>query len=435
MNTTKKGDKFEKEILNLLKREIAQGNFFAPPERCEVFAKKGYYSRDRKKDIIFDISVEISLPNQETYSILVLIECKNYNHPIPVDDVEEFHSKIQQVSGANVKGIFASSNSFQESAINFSQSKGIGLLRYYSSDNFKWELTRSPSALASYQDAWSTYRIAYSGITTEPYISRYFDCYCCSTGQYTNSLRAFFFHLLLKDLDEETKSHLEKAIVKAQDNASLVEYRTKTEIEAISLTALSEIAYRNGEVSLNSICDWQFRKNQLKLIVDSTAKERSNSSVLGKITFDPLKITIYRGVDHRYDRERFTLAHEIGHHLLGHRRYMTGEYVEEADLDLENPVQIGIKDIVRMEWQANYFAACLLMPKVQFVADVLSVAKSLGLKDRGYGVIYLDRQSCNLNDYLKVTSMVKGKYKVSGTAMRIRLKELGLLNDTFDAED
>ena len=206
MNTTVKGDKLESIIFTLFEREIRQGRFFADPSNCQVFSKKGYYSRDREKEIIFDVSVEVYLPGQTTYSILVLIECKNYNHPVPVDDVEEFYSKIQQVSGANIKGIIASTNSFQEGAVTFSRSKGIGLVRYYDKNRIKWELTRSPSALVSFSHAASERQTAYKGITDDSYESRYFDCYCYSEGDYTNSLRAFFSRLLLANVEEEVKS-------------------------------------------------------------------------------------------------------------------------------------------------------------------------------------------------------------------------------------
>src|SRR5687768_14096101 len=128
MNTTQKGDRLESKIFALFKREIVEGRFFVSEHCCKLFSKKGYYSKARGKTIIFDISIEIYLPGQDTYSMLVLIECKNYNHPVPVDDIEEFYQKVEQVAGANGKAIVVSTNSFQESAFSFSKSQGVGLL-------------------------------------------------------------------------------------------------------------------------------------------------------------------------------------------------------------------------------------------------------------------------------------------------------------------
>ncbi|MCI5196603.1 MAG: restriction endonuclease [Candidatus Electrothrix sp. AW5] len=142
MNTTKKGDKLEDQAFVVFDKQIAEGYFFTRREYSKIFQKKGYYSRDREKDIIFDISVEVTLPGQERYSLLFLIECKNYNHRVPVDDIEEFFAKIQQVSGANVKGIVMSTNSFQQGAFNFAKSKGIGLLRYFKEEKIGYSHVR-----------------------------------------------------------------------------------------------------------------------------------------------------------------------------------------------------------------------------------------------------------------------------------------------------
>ena len=56
MNSTQAGDKFEKEIFSLLESEINQNRFLFMRESCKIYHKKGYYSKDRAKDIIFDIS-------------------------------------------------------------------------------------------------------------------------------------------------------------------------------------------------------------------------------------------------------------------------------------------------------------------------------------------------------------------------------------------
>src|SRR5262245_5132829 len=146
MDTTRKGDSLETKIYDLLRSEIAAGRFWAKKQCCKLFRKKGYHSKDRGGDIVFDVAIEIYAPGAREYSLLVLVECKNYANAVPVDDAEEFFSKVQQVSGANVKAVLASTASFQSSARSFAKSKGMGLLRYFDKSNFKWELLRSPSA-------------------------------------------------------------------------------------------------------------------------------------------------------------------------------------------------------------------------------------------------------------------------------------------------
>ena len=96
---------------------------------------------------------------------------------------------------------------------------------------------------------------------------------------------------------------------------------------------------------------------------------------------------------------------------------------------MEDPVDVGIRDIVRMEWQANQLASCLLLPKRDFVQSFLSEAAKNGVSNRGFGILYLDNQHCNMSTFFSVTAPLMGKYKVSRTVVKIRLKKLGYINE------
>jgi hypothetical protein len=174
-STTRVGDELEKRIFGLLQAEIDADRLFFRKQDCKVFAKKGYYSRDRRSNIVFDISVEAYLPGADKYSMLVLVECKNYTHPIPVADVEKFFSKLQQVGAANAKGIIATPASFQSGTREFAKAKGIGLMCYFSADNFKWELRRSPSASTLAKSAPGSGVEA--GLNSETFQNTSFDLY------------------------------------------------------------------------------------------------------------------------------------------------------------------------------------------------------------------------------------------------------------------
>jgi Zn-dependent peptidase ImmA (M78 family) len=108
---------------------------------------------------------------------------------------------------------------------------------------------------------------------------------------------------------------------------------------------------------------------------------------------------------------------------------MSGEYCKESNLDIENPLDIGIRDILRMEWQANTFASCLLLPQNPLVADFFSSTAELEIPNKGYGFLYLDNQKCNLDNYYRITNILKQKYQVSRSVLKIRLKKLGLINE------
>jgi Zn-dependent peptidase ImmA (M78 family) len=83
-----------------------------------------------------------------------------------------------------------------------------------------------------------------------------------------------------------------------------------------------------------------------------------------------------------YERNRFTIAHEIGHYVLHYvAQKLEGQRVKAARSSQPNQQQA-----VRAEREADWFAFGLLMPKTQFLegckessADLNSVARYFGV--------------------------------------------------------
>jgi len=424
MDTTKKGDELEDKVYELFHDDILNGRFWAKQDCCKIYQKKGYFSKDREKNIIFDIAIEIFLPGESSYSSLVLIECKNYADKVPVGDVEAFLMKAHQVSGGNVKAIVVSNNAFQEGAFNFSHSKGIGLLRYYDRNDLEWVLHRSPSSILSSTFALNKWSGAYHGLRNSDYESKYYDFCGCVDHNYTNSLKLFFCSLLKQGQDEEHVESLGTIETVGINDNCIVKYLEESYIEKICSTLHSKVEYTFGEVPLDDICSILTEEHGLKVIETLNLP----NGVLGKITFNPLEIYILK--DHENQaRKRFTLAHELGHLLLGHSKYMSGETCLESSLDSEKQIDVGIKDIMRMEWQANQFASYLLLPTSNFIQNFKSIAARNRISDRGFGVLYLDDQKCNQDAFYNVTSPLMTSYKVSRQVIKIRLKKLGLINE------
>lgn len=424
MDTTKKGNEFEDKIYELFRDYILSNRFWAKKECCKIYQKKGYFSKDRNKNIIFDIAIEISMPGETSYSSLVLIECKNYADKVPVGDVESFLMKAHQVSGGNIKAIVVSNNAFQEGAFSFSNSKGIGLLRYYDRSNLQWVLYRSPSSIISSNFAMNDSAGAYEGLRKSCYESKYYDFFGCVDQNYTNSLKSFFYSLLKQGQNEKYVESLDIIETFGKKDNCLVKYRQESDIEEICERLHSKIDYISGEVSLVDICSILSEEHGLKIIETLDLPK----GVLGKISFNPLEILILK--DHENEpRKRFTLAHELGHFLLGHSEYMSGEICVESSLYSEQQINIGIKDVMRMEWQANHFASYLLLPTSNFIQNFESITARNGLYDRGFGVLYLDNQKCNKESYYNATSPLMKIYNVSRHAIKIKLKKLGFINE------
>ena len=151
--------------------------------------------------------------------------------------------------------------------------------------------------------------------------------------------------------------------------------------------------------------------------------------VLGRLTFSPPRIEVYRQAAPNQGRTRFTLAHELAHYLLGHGKHMAREYCENADFSLERSASVEGTNVARMEFQANFLAAGLLLPRHNVITEFRALVRQLDLPDRGFGSLYVDDQPCNLQSFEVVAGHFKQKYGVSHTAATIRLKSLGLLRD------
>jgi Zn-dependent peptidase ImmA (M78 family) len=110
---------------------------------------------------------------------------------------------------------------------------------------------------------------------------------------------------------------------------------------------------------------------------------------------------------HAEVRRRFTIAHEIGHHVLRHQ-FEAGAHVH---IDRGNYIsQRGVRaseGVDPKEIEANQFAACLLMPTRILRTEV---------ERRGAGTIF-DGD----------VEMLAKLFRVSEQAMTIRLTTLGLL--------
>ena len=129
MSATARGDAFEGRVYKALAEELRNERLCASPRNAKIFRKKAYYSRDRVANIITDVSIELFLPSRENPSLVWIFECKDYAGSVPVDDIEEFHSKLQQIGEDNTKGTFVTSGGLQRSALAYAKSKGIGVVR------------------------------------------------------------------------------------------------------------------------------------------------------------------------------------------------------------------------------------------------------------------------------------------------------------------
>lgn len=164
----------------------------------------------------------------------------------------------------------------------------------------------------------------------------------------------------------------------------------------------------------------------------SLGKAKDGGQILGKFVTPPHKIYVDQSLKSDDPRWAFTLAHEIGHLVL-HRKVkiVTVHYASFSDTIRQIRASLMKEDwgpIEWIEWQANGFAAALLMPRKSVRTAFWRVMDEIGMR-RGAGHLYVDNQPTNQLALQQIKSALVTIFWVSPSALEIRLKELALIQD------
>lgn len=155
------------------------------------------------------------------------------------------------------------------------------------------------------------------------------------------------------------------------------------------------------------------------------------SDVLGATWFEKKRIVVDASLEHQEGRYAFTLAHEVGHWLLHRPLYEMEKtapllFPREGSQPLADVVCRDSQRAAPAEWQANQFAARLLMP-----ADDVRAAVSR-LRDASHFVEDIDaiQSAQDPVAFRRLAAVViddGGFSNVSNEAMRVRLQELSII--------
>jgi Zn-dependent peptidase ImmA (M78 family) len=176
---------------------------------------------------------------------------------------------------------------------------------------------------------------------------------------------------------------------------------------------------------------------------------RDQPDILGAIWFETEAILIDHSLDPKkkpsmLGRYRFSVAHEIGHWLL-HRAYITKE-TKQASLfgGSSEPTVVcrSSEAKERIEWQADFFSSCLLMPRRRVHdewREHLGRTRPLLRSNLRPNVRVLRRAQTMMYEhgrsetdavdealFEEVAKPIARCFGVSTAAMRIRLEKLGL---------
>lgn len=120
------GRELELLVKRALEAELQGGKLGIDPRAASVHWHKPYPSNAGRPPIFVDVALEICRePGSSPYLVWVW-ECKDYNRLVPVDDVEEFHGKLEQLGVHRTKGTMICRNGFQKGALTAAKHWGIG---------------------------------------------------------------------------------------------------------------------------------------------------------------------------------------------------------------------------------------------------------------------------------------------------------------------
>jgi len=401
LNTTEIGDRFESKSLEIIKKVIEEEQLGHLTEYIKIFQKKEYYSIYRKKSIKFDLTIEVWPPGATRYVLLYIIECKDYNKRVPVSKVEDFHSKILQVAGVNVKGIFISNSPLQEAAFNIAESTGMMVIQGESSTDYNIILHKKSKQVSSDKIPFISETIDVSLIDTGiEHIERLIDKKILNAFQLISEDSKISYNI-----DKLSKEDIEFIASQELNNLNP---RILSEAHLLSVKKL--IDYLNNE----------FRIEFIDIV--------GESKPLGFCDIKENLIGINKSIKGT-NREIFIIAHEFGHYTL-HQKLSIGQTLYDLFEDSEYNFQTNKHDLKNpkqwIEWQANYFSSSFVLPKAPFLVRLWKCQDQL---NRPRGKIYLDDQQDNIKYFNDLTKKLAYQFSVSKTSVIYKLKEMDLINN------
>jgi hypothetical protein len=173
--------------------------------------------------------------------------------------------------------------------------------------------------------------------------------------------------------------------------------------------------------------------------------------ILGVIWFDDRRIVIDESLDpeenpSKEGRYRFTLAHEGGGHWRLHRHLFTKDPAQVSMFNEPAPPSVVCRSSQAkepVEWQADFYASCLLMPRKLVMAawdEMFPDRKPRMLRPEfplTHPYVEIERMTDESGNPIDAADdhvlenfarPLAERFMVSPIAMRIRLEKLGLLH-------
>ncbi|MEI7730992.1 MAG: ImmA/IrrE family metallo-endopeptidase [Verrucomicrobiota bacterium] len=163
---------------------------------------------------------------------------------------------------------------------------------------------------------------------------------------------------------------------------------------------------------------------------------KNGAKILGLVNFSRKLLSLDNLLaGERKVQMRFTAAHEIGHWILHRWNYKNWRFAQPRQE--QETLQDDEETLCRLdertpqdwlEWQANVFAASLVLPRATFLKALVETQLFYGIT-RNVGKVWISDADYSRRDFQLVSGSLANIYGVSLTSIRVRLNTFNLLND------
>ena len=241
-----------------------------------------------------------------------------------------------------------------------------------------------------------------------------------------------------------------------------VPYLDEQRIERDAAALLAEYQQARGVVITRQVPIEDIVEKHLKLGIEFDDMHRllnhprsglgRDSDILGAMFFDERRIVIDESLDPDENpsmegRYRFTLAHEGGGHWRLHRHLFARDPAQVSLFNEPAPPSVVCRSSQAkepVEWQADFYASCLLMPRKLVMTawdEMFPDRKPRVLRPEtpiGHPYVEIERMTDEFGNSIgagaddivleNFARPLAEQFMVSPIAMRIRLEKLGLLH-------
>jgi Zn-dependent peptidase ImmA (M78 family) len=190
---------------------------------------------------------------------------------------------------------------------------------------------------------------------------------------------------------------------------------------------------------INKLIDSLKNNKKLSFAISDSLPECDDSKILGITHLKEKSIEISKNISDQPIVFNYVVAHELGHLFLHTNKSIIDDQKKKIKSILDDDSKfIYVKrnlDTVHdwLEWQANTFAASLLLPHKMLKRKLKEIQTEIGV-NRNKGIIYLEEKDYSKRDFDIILSRLTKTFQVSKTVCQIRLHNLNLIHDRIKKE-